>query len=556
MVIRKINSVFARHGRVIFGVITVIIIVSFMGFMQPGSGFSGFFSKWGKKSAYGEIFGETVSRNDIIEKANRDLILNDLIYNIGLNSYPGTNKAEANAFNNLCLLAAARRRGIAASDKEIAAFIFERAKFRNSKTQAFDEKLYANYIDGDLRANGFTADTLDTAVREYLIGSKLRNELQNSIIVTQDEVRKFYKMLNEKYYVSYAVFDRARELKKIKVSLKEAENYFAGSTPLVEDYMPGKSKVLLLEFQYDNPETLEHAAKQLSPKAIEDFYNKQKKLFMSFKSGQKPEVIPFAKAKAKAKKMLARRYAKKFAAEKAAEFAEAAYDIVGETVEKKQREAFEGVLVKFKYKAILTDWFSDDAKKLANINEAQLIREISTLREVPVSNAIAGKDAVYVAFVTDRIAPRPALFEEIKDKIIVKLKKQKALKLARSQARELVVKLQKMSKAARLKSVEAAKNPKFKRVKSFSLMSPPRTRYGNAITVLSRKLKNGGVAPAYNISNGAIVVVLRKRVLPAMSGFDKKQKEMFNIYKRQKTGGAQSAFWAWLQTKCRQNKTQ
>ncbi|MCK4982086.1 MAG: hypothetical protein KAS17_04130, partial [Victivallaceae bacterium] len=76
MVIRKLNSVFARHGRIIFGVITVIIIISFMGFMQPGSSFSSLFSRWGKKNVYGEVFGETVSRNDIIEKADRDLIVN------------------------------------------------------------------------------------------------------------------------------------------------------------------------------------------------------------------------------------------------------------------------------------------------------------------------------------------------------------------------------------------------------------------------------------------------------------------------------------------------
>ena len=36
MVIRKINSVFARHGRVLFGVITIVIVISFMGILRPG----------------------------------------------------------------------------------------------------------------------------------------------------------------------------------------------------------------------------------------------------------------------------------------------------------------------------------------------------------------------------------------------------------------------------------------------------------------------------------------------------------------------------------------
>jgi peptidyl-prolyl cis-trans isomerase D len=555
MVIRKINSVFARHGRIIFGVITVIIIISFMGFMQPGSGFGSLFSGWGKKNVYGEVFGENISRNDIIEKANRDLIVNDLIYNIGLNSYSATNKVQASAFSNLCLLAAAKRRGIIVSNKEIADFIFERTKFINPKTKAFDKKLYSNYIDGDLKSNGFSASDLDLAVREYMINSKLLDELQNSVVVTDGEISEFYKLLNEKYYVSYGVFDKASYLKKTKISLKEAQNYFKNYTPAMEDYMPGKSKALLVEFKYNDAKIKKLVAKELTPEAVMEFYNKNKNLFMSPKGGKKPKAIPFAKAKAKAKKMLASRYAKKFASEKALKFAEAAYDVVGETIEKKQPKAFAEILAKFEYKAIKTDWFRDDAKKVAGISEQALIREISALREVPVSNSVVGKNAAYVAFVTNRIMPRPALFEEIKNKLIGKLKNQKALKMARSQARELVAKLQKMNSAARLKTISGSKNPKFKLVKPFSLMASPRTQYGNVIAGQARELKNGEVAPAQKILNGSIVIVLRKRILPAMSRFDKKQKTMLvNIYKRQKVSVAQGAFSAWLQTKCKQNR--
>ena len=256
------------------------------------------------------------------------------------------------------------------------------------------------------------------------------------------------------------------------------------------------------------------------------------------------------KRRLKSEKILAARYAKKFASKKAAEFAEAAYDVVGETIEKKQRKAFEKLLVEFKYNAIKTSWFSDDAKKIAAISEPILIREISTLREVPVSNSVVGKNAAYVPFVTDRIIPRPALFEEIKNKIIDKLKKQKAIKLARSQARELVAKLQKMNKVARLRTITKSKKPKFKFAKPFSLMSPPRAQYGNVIAEQSRELKNGEVAPAQKTLNGSIVIVLRKRILPAMKNFDKKKKMLTSIYKRQKVSVAQGAFSAWLQTKC------
>ena len=546
MVIRKMNSVFARHGRLIFGVVTVIIVVSFMGLLRP-SGIGSIFSNLGSKNVYGEIFGEDVSRNDLKDKADRDLIVSDLMYNIGLNSYPSAKRAEASAFSNLCLLASAKRRGINASDKEIAEFITGRAKFINPKTLAFDKKLCSDYIDGDLKVNGFTADDLDLAVREHLINTKLLEELQNSVVVSQDEVKEFYRLLNENYYVSYALFDKTKYLKKIKISKDEAKKYFVGYNPEIADYIPGQSKVLLVEFKYNTPEIKQLVKKELTSAAIKDFYTKNSKLFMN-----KTKVIPFAKAKSKAKKMLAVRYTTKFASEQAAKFAEAAYDAVGEALAKKQRQAFDKVLADFKYKAVQTKWIKDDAKKIGTITEPLLVKEISIVREVPMTNHVVGKNAAYVAFITDKIIPRPAKFEEIKSKLIVKIKNEKALNMARSQARELVAKLQKMSKANRFKAVTGSKYPKFKSVKAFSLMAAPRIKYGNAIAGMAKDLANGEVAPAQNSVDGAIVVLLRKRILPAMKAFAKKEKMLTNIYKRQKVSAAQGAFSAWLQSKCKQ----
>ncbi len=544
MVIRKMNKIFARHGRVIFGLVTIVIIIAFMDFFTPG-GFGTVFSGLGNKSTYGEIFGETVSRNKLAAKADRDLIINDLIYNVGLNGSP----AEARAFSNLCLLAAAKRRGITASDTEIYDFISERAKFLTLKTKKFDKKLLSDYIDGELKSNGFSAVDLDLAVREYLINNKLLDELQNSVVVTPDEVKEFYRLLNEKYYASYALFDKAQYIKTIKVSNEEAEIFFKGYTPELEDYIPGKSKALLVEFKYNAPEIQELAAKKISPELIKDFYEKNLKLFTV-----KDKVVPFAKAQSEAKKILIERYTKKIASEKAAQFAEAAYDAVGETVEKKQRNAFEAVLDKFKYKAIETDWFGDDARKIGAINEPALVKEISTLREVPVGNHVIGENAAYVAFVVVRVKPREALFGEIKDKIIIKLKEQKALNMARSQAREMVAELQKMDGAKRLKAISVSKTPEFKLLPPFSLMAAPRIQYGNEIAGMVKELSNKEIAPVWKTSDGALVVVLRKRVLPAMKDFDKSREMLVNIYKRQKISVAQDAFFAWLQTKCRQFK--
>jgi hypothetical protein len=523
--------------------------------MQPGSGFGSLFSSLSSKNDYGEIFGKTVTNNQVLQKADRDLIITDLIYNIGLNSYAAASRAQANAFRNLCWLAVAKRRGITASNKEITDFISARSKFISKESGKFDPKLYSAYIDGDLKSNGFSAKDLDNAVREYLVISKLGAEIQDSVVVTDDEVSNFYKFLNEKYYVSSCDFKQEQFLKKVKVTTEEAKEFFKSGPKEPEEYIPGRSKVLLVEFRYDASEFKKMAAKEITPKAVEDFYNKNKNLFMKHKAGQKPVPVPFEKSKKKAQQILEQRYAKKFANTKATEFADAAYDQVGDSEIKEQRKAFENALNKFNYKAVETEFFSDNAQNIGKINEPGIIREVISLAEVPVSNPVTGTEAAYVAFVINRVQPRPALFEEVKDKVIVKLKKRKALKMARGQARELVAKLQKMDKAKRLKFVATSKNPKFKMLKAFSLMAPLRTPQGSIIAGMCRELRNGEVAPAQNTTDGAVVAVMRKRILPAMSGLDKQKKTMLkNFYKRQKLGAAETSFFSWLQTKCKQHR--
>lgn len=527
-----------------------------MGFMQPGAGFSGFFSRWGwgNKNVYGEIFGKTVTQDEVTERANRELIVFDIQNNSGLNNYEMTNRAQAGAFMSLGVLAAAERRGIRVSDREVAEFISKQAKFRSPETGTYDKKLCSSYIDGDLKANGFTAADLDAAVREYIIKEKLFRELNDSVVVTEGEIEQYYKLLNEKYYVSYGIFDKAKYLDKVKVNIEEAKNYFATYSPDMNDYMPGKSKILLVEFRYDSPEAKASAAKELTPKAIKEFYDKNPYLFPD-NSKKKPKdgkfpTLPLEKVKDKIKQILAARYAKKFAADKAEEFASAAYDAVGEAAEKKQRRVFEDILARFKYKAVATDWLSDDVTK-SKIKEPALIREISITREVPVSNSVAGEKSAYVAFIIERIAPRPALFEEIKEKIIARMKDQEALKMARSRAREFAAKLQKMDPAARLKAVNASKSPDFKTAKPFSLLSPPRIPYAGTIIRAVLEIGNGEVAPVQRIADGAIVVMLRKRILPAMSGLDKERVKLTAEYKREKISAVQNNFLIWLQSKCK-----
>lgn len=64
MIIKKLNTMFHKHSRWLFGGFTIVIIISFMGFLTPGQfGCDGFGS--GSGMTVGTAFGEKVTLGDL-----------------------------------------------------------------------------------------------------------------------------------------------------------------------------------------------------------------------------------------------------------------------------------------------------------------------------------------------------------------------------------------------------------------------------------------------------------------------------------------------------------
>ena len=63
MVIRKMNTVLVKHNKILFGVFTVIIIISFVWFFIPGLDGSALFEKRGDapNAVVGTVFGRNIT---------------------------------------------------------------------------------------------------------------------------------------------------------------------------------------------------------------------------------------------------------------------------------------------------------------------------------------------------------------------------------------------------------------------------------------------------------------------------------------------------------------
>jgi hypothetical protein len=204
-----------------FGLITIVIIVSFLGFLTPG--FTGMFSSFSNGgSSLGTVFGRKVGFEELRTQSNRNLIAFSLLYGgVPLSNNNLSEMASQNAFPAICRIEAAKRRGIKITDQQIADFIAKLPLFQKKDSKNFDLTLYRNYIDNMLTPNGLGALELDNSVRDFLIQQELNREISESVVVTPGEVLAFYNSLFEKLDVWVGRFNAGDFVATVKVTDSE-----------------------------------------------------------------------------------------------------------------------------------------------------------------------------------------------------------------------------------------------------------------------------------------------------------------------------------------------
>ena len=188
MIIKKLNGMFHKHGRIMFIIFTLVIIVSFMGFLTPGHfGCSG---AYGTDAPVGEIYGRKVSRDELVDFYNR-------------HAYMFERKTDwKEIFNLYCLDVRAEQLGIHISDADVA------KKIRNScldKDGKYDEKLYRRLVK-ILNERGVSEENYVEAIRLELKLQKLGEYIVSQVVVTPSEVDRYYKDVNTKMHFKVATF--------------------------------------------------------------------------------------------------------------------------------------------------------------------------------------------------------------------------------------------------------------------------------------------------------------------------------------------------------------
>jgi hypothetical protein len=542
MFITKLNSFFARHGRKTFAVFTGAIIISFVLYFSPGFNFLDMIRGAGSsESGVPVILGKKVSEKEIASNVDSFSIIMSLSnpgFNIN-NSYMRDN-AEMIALERIMMFRAAKERNILIGDSEVADYLRAAPVFQ--KNGKFDTDTFEQFVKQYLTPLRYSKQDLDRAVREQLAIERLYNEIGSGIITTPEEVRQAFNTRFEKFKVRDLKFKAESYSDKVSADEKTVETFFNANA---EKYrIPQKFKAKFVRFNYVGYEK----SVLLSEEKIKQYYEANKDKFK-----EKDEVLPLDKVADKIKKTLSADEAKILAIKDAQAFAVEAYQTTSDLKTKKAViDGFSAIAEKKSLKVYETDFFSSADTVLKNVGkEPDFAVSVSQLfADQPVSDAIQGNNACFVACMIDNEESRSAKFEEVKDKVKKDYIAEKSLSLAREDARNTALKISEALDAGKNIN-ELLSEFKFEDLPEFDMVAPPKGADGAVILELAANTKTGKVSKVEDPAYGSIFIFVEKKTMPAEQEFKEKEKFFTEIYASMKSKMAVRAFMSALESKCK-----
>ncbi len=498
MIIKKLNSVCHKHSRVLWGIITVIIIIAFVGFFTPGQFGFGDFGPDGIR--VGTAFGKKVTYGELRTLANQLQILS-----FGRR----TDFTERQLFEYYCQLAKAESMGLAVSDKEVAAVLRQVPEFQENGKFSITK-----YRDLLKRFRVEEAD-FNAAFRNQILLNKLRLSMVSGITATPGEVQEMYRQMNTGYLVNIAEFPAAKYLASVKVTAAGTKEYFEKNRNRY--LLPGSFEALVVEFP--NRNYVQEAGKLATSNALEQYYRANSAKFVdkdgkarTYAAAEKDVRSEFVKA---ASRDLARRAAYKFATD--------VYEPIQEAAPQQRTALFLASAAKAKVAVIRTGKVNFDANAAGTVKSRQLVIDLASTPAGRLASESSDEQAAYIGFVTARTEPRQAEFFEVSRKVQADYSMTLAKKAAFDAASKAQAAL--MAEKAiptRIKAFKTLKGCTFKSV-TFK-PSDEKLDQNSAVAAMSAmQLATGEVGKPLADGNGAAIVLLEKRIPADMAGFAKEK---------------------------------
>lgn len=494
MIIKKLNAVFHKHSRILFGAFTLLIIVAFTDFLTPGNrggcssaADTAVGTAYGKKVTYKELseFGRNISVAFMLSGRQIEM--------------PGYEQL----FNYYCLIKRAEQLGLSAGNDEIAAVITANAAFQ--KDGKFDAAAYDKF----LKTNHLTDGEVASALRLRLMEEKLMQLISRDNAVTDQEAEMFYQINNGVYTLKICQFNCEKFNVKKPTDDQITEYYNAHKAGYTA---PGTFTAVSAGIPYKSFE--QAAAKAITAADVKaaiasgNFNGTDGK---PMKSEEVKKQLVTAKSAALANK-----------------FAGNLFRTLYKALEKAATPADQ--------LKIFRDWAADNKLLLSEhgqtlfgsrtLGKAYLPKICAELQNMPQTGLLitrpeSAANGIYIAMLKNRTAPRQQELNEVKAAVIKDRIREVQLKAARAFAAGEAAKMAKLDK----KSAAAA----FDKLKgTFTTLTfpdenlmktPEKMQLAYSVAALLPDLATGDISPVQPNNDGAMLVKVIKRAPADMSKF-------------------------------------
>lgn len=518
MFITRMNRLFHKHGRLAFGLLTLFIIVPFVLYFSvaPDEIFNAL--SFGSAKSNIEVYGKRIPQKEFDESMT-DVMISMTVqgWPVDFNSSSTVQQFTPAAVDRIVLLKEVERLKISPNDASLAAYLKTLPVFQSENGFNYDRYKMLIYALGRY---GITQADIESALREDVSIAMLKDIISNEVVVTEKGTLDYYNNLNQTYSVKVADFFVKDFLSKVAINDKDLQSYFTSNS---SKYLtPRKSKAIIVKFDFAVYRA--DAEKSVTQTVVGDYYQANKANYSSMKEKE---------AKAKIKDNLIDDFCKTAAKSNAQEFAVGAYKALEQTgkVVPNSASIFEDYSKKLKLETFKpSTWISSDSELIENIGkEPALVSQISSLfLDQPVTNAVEGKKAYFVALLTDRIEKKNATFAEVKNSVIDDYKNAQAIVLAKNAASKFKEDAAKMDKSKLVLNKRFGSSIVFSQTDFSALMKNSNAK---DIADLTTKTKQYDLSSIANTPDGAIIVYVEKISLPSMENFTKDKQNIEAQYR-------------------------
>lgn len=393
------------QSRVVWYIVLGVIVIAFVGFFTPTMG-------GGSSKPNDQVVGELFGREVKAPEYRRALQNAHIWYILSTGRAPQLSQELSaalrdQAWQHLVVLQKAADEKIAVTDQEVVTQIQQMPVFMN-QAGVFDANMYY----GILNQLGVTPTQVEAVIREQVAMRRLMVQPVQAALVAPGELEQAYHLYTDRLVVEYAILPREDVAKEVVVSPEEAAIFFEQNKEAFR--MPPKVRVSYVEFPVadfvDEVELPEEAALTLYNRNIEN-YRVESTGDVAF-----AEYTPFEDVEEEITNELTQYAARRLAVEEATA-------LVAAIAPKGQGEQpdFAGAIEQAGLKKKMLPAF-DPSAELAGIDPTAPFKQAAFgLRDdeySSFSDAVVGRDSVYVMTLEQRYESFLPEFDAVEDKVM------------------------------------------------------------------------------------------------------------------------------------------